>query len=383
MERERLTCTAHPQNHMMISTSNDFSLLIERALKTDCVGIDTEFVWERTYYPRLGLIQIALSDEDCHLFDPLALEDLTPLGRLLGDFGVVKILHDAPQDLTILSRVTGVIPQNIFDTRIAAGFAGLPSTTSLVRLITDLLDIDLPKTETRTNWLKRPLDPSQVDYALDDVRYLRALRVLLLTRIIDPEIRIWLDQELQGLSMPEMYDVMDDRERYAKIKGSGSLDRRSLAILRELAALREEEARRLDRPRGHIFTDQVVLTIAKAKISTIDQLSALEILSARKLNRYGELICTAAGRALSLADRELPESNRRIRLTPREKGLYDRMMKFLEASCSARGVDPQMIGNSSELKLLIRSRGEQNVPRPEKFKEGWRKDLLNGFFQQH
>ncbi len=368
---------------MMISTRQDFSSLIERALKTDCVGIDTEFVWERTYFPRLGLIQIALSDEDCHLLDPLALEDLTPLGRLLGDFRVVKILHDAPQDLTILSRVTKVIPQNIFDTRVAAGFAGLSSTTSLVRLITDLLDIDLPKTETRTNWLKRPLDPSQVDYALDDIRYLRALRVLLLTRIIDPEIRIWLDQELQGLSMPEMYDVMDDRERYLKIKGSGSLDRRALAILRELAALREEEAQRLDRPRGHIFTDQVLLTLAREKLSSIDQLSGLEILSARKLNRYGEAIVRAAGRALSLADAELPDSSRRIRLTPREKSFYDRMMKYLEATCSARGVDPQLIGNSGELKLLIRSRGEQRALKPEKFKNGWRNDLLDGFFKQH
>lgn len=368
---------------MMISTRQDFLLLIERALETDCVGIDTEFVWERTYYPRLGLIQIALSDQDCHLFDPLALEDLSPLGRLLGDFKVVKILHDAPQDLTILSRVTGVIPQNIFDTRVAAGFAGYPSTISLVRLIIDLLDIDLPKTETRTNWLKRPLASSQVDYALDDVRYLRALRVLLLTRIIDPEVRTWLDQELQGLSMPEMYDIMDDRKRYLKIKGSGSLDRRALAILRELAALREEQARKLDRPRGHIFTDKVLLTAAREKLSSIDQLSSLEIISTRKMNRYGEAIVNAAGRALSLADSELPESNRRTRLTPREKTLYDRMMKYLEATCSARGVDPQLIGNSGELKLLIRSRGKNNTPRPEKFKEGWRSDLLNDFFQQH
>ena len=132
----------------MISTEEEFTSLIDRALRTDSVGIDTEFIWERTYYPRLGLIQLALSDEDCHLIDPLALEDLTPLGRLLGDFSVIKILHDAPQDLTILSRVTGVIPQNIFDTRIAAGFSGLSSTTSLVRLLHDLLEIDLPKTET-------------------------------------------------------------------------------------------------------------------------------------------------------------------------------------------------------------------------------------------
>ncbi|MGI9568657.1 MAG: ribonuclease D, partial [Desulfobulbia bacterium] len=114
----------------MINSEKDFSDLIERACNTDCVGLDTEFIWERTYYPRLGLIQLALSDEDCFLIDPLAIEDFTPLGRLLGNRGVVKILHDAPQDLMILNRVTGVVPRNVFDTRIAAGFSGLPSTIS-------------------------------------------------------------------------------------------------------------------------------------------------------------------------------------------------------------------------------------------------------------
>jgi len=151
----------------MISSEKEFITLIDRALNTDRVALDTEFVWERTYYPRLGLIQLALSDEDCFLIDPLAIKDLTPLGKLLNDAKVVKILHDAPQDLTILSRVTGAVPQNIFDTRISAGFSGLSSTISLADLISVLLDINLAKTETRTNWLKRPLDPSQIDYALE------------------------------------------------------------------------------------------------------------------------------------------------------------------------------------------------------------------------
>ncbi len=368
---------------MMISTKQDFNALIERALATDCVGFDTEFVWERTYYPRLGLIQLALSDEDCHLIDPLAIEDLTPLGRLLDDYRVVKILHDAPQDLAILSRVTGVIPQNIFDTRIAAGFSGLSATISLASLITDLLEIDLPKTETRTNWLKRPLDSSQVDYALDDVRYLRALRVLLLTRIIDPQTKQWLYQEMQNLSMPEMYDTIDDRLRYLKINGSGSLDRRALAILRDLASFRERQARHLDRPRGHIFKDRALLTISREKISSMEELTKLEILSSKKMNRYGETLVKTAQAALSLDEDQLPESNRRIRLNSKEKAVYDRLAGYLDSTCRARGIDPQMVGNNADLKLLIKNRGSNKRPLPEKLTEGWRKELLKEFFQQH
>lgn len=368
---------------MMISTEQEFISLIDRALYTDSVGIDTEFIWERTYYPRLGLIQIALSDEDCHLIDPLALDDLAPLGRLLADFSVVKILHDAPQDLAMLSRVAGVIPQNIFDTRIAAGFAGLSSTTSLVRLLHDLLDIDLPKTETRTNWLKRPLDHSQVDYALDDVRYLRALRVLLLARIIDPHVKSWLDEEMQNLSMPEMYDPVDDQTRFLKIKGSGSLNRRGLAILQELAAFREQEARTLDRPRGHVFTDKSLLKISREKPTSRKQLSQLDALSLKKLKRYDDAILAAVSRAMALDDDDLPPSNRRIRLSRKEKTFYDQMMSYLEAACASRGIDAQLIGNSSELKLVIKNRSCSNRHLPGKLKEGWRNILLDDFFQQH
>ncbi len=368
---------------MMINTEQEFISLVDRALRTDSVGIDTEFIWERTYYPRLGLIQLALSDEDCYLIDPVALEDLTPLGRLLSDFSVVKILHDAPQDLAILSRAAGVIPQNIFDTRIAAGFAGLSSTTSLLRLMHDLLDIDLPKTETRTNWFKRPLDPSQIDYALDDVRYLRALRVLLLARIIDSQVKAWLDEDLQSLSMPEMYDPVDDQTRYLKIKGSGSVDRRGLAILQELASLREQEARSLDRPRGHILTDKSLLAVSRVKPTSKQQLSELEVLSPKKLKRYGDAIVAAVRRAMALADGDLPQSNRRIRLSAKEKTFYGQMMNFLEATCANRGIDAQLIGNSSELKQLIKNRGRGNRHLPARLKEGWRNSLINDFFRQH
>ncbi len=153
----------------MIVSSDALHALVEKARSTDAVAIDTEFVWNRTYLPRLGLIQLALSDEDCHLIDPLALDDLSPLGELLADQQVIKILHDAPQDLAILHHETGHVPKNIFDTRLAAGFAGLPATLSLGNLINELLDINLTKTETRTNWLKRPLDEEQIQYAQDDV----------------------------------------------------------------------------------------------------------------------------------------------------------------------------------------------------------------------
>ena len=204
----------------LIQDEAALKLLVQKARQTDAVALDTEFVWERTYYPQLGLIQIALSNEECYLIDPIAIKDLSSLGKLLSDRSVIKILHDAPQDLTILQKATGAVPQNIFDTRLAAGFSDFPATLSLANLIKELLDIDLAKTETRTNWIKRPLTEDQVDYALDDVRYLRAVRVLLLTRIIGPKIKSWLQEELNLLNNPANYNGITGNGRYRKIRGS-------------------------------------------------------------------------------------------------------------------------------------------------------------------
>jgi ribonuclease D len=364
----------------MISSLKEFNLLIQQACATDCVGLDTEFIWERTYYPKLGLIQLALSDEECFLIDPLAIKDLSPLARLLANPDVVKILHDAPQDLMILNRVTGVVPHNVFDTRVAAGFSGLSSTISLADLIHILLEIELPKTETRTNWLNRPLNASQIDYALDDVRYLRALRVLLLARIIVPEIREWLDQEMKLLSLPEAYELPADALRYLRIKGSGSLDRRSLAVLRNLAGWREQEARTRNQPRGHIVDDKTLVAIARERTDCLETLQASNLLPEKKIHRYGDIIINAVRNGLALDDRDLPETNRRIRLNTHEMSAYEQLVKYLDKVHQVQGIDPHIVGNNSELKQLIKHHGKNSSRLPHKFTAGWRQELLERFF---
>ncbi|MDA0712136.1 MAG: ribonuclease D, partial [bacterium] len=159
----------------MISTEAGLKDVVRQARQSDCVALDTEFVWEDTYYPRLGIIQIGWSETNCFLIDAVAISDLSALGDLLTDAQTVKILHDAQQDLWILRHATGVTPCRIFDTRSAAGFSGMSSTLSLSNLLRACLNVQLAKTETRTDWLQRPLSDDQLDYALDDIRYLPAL----------------------------------------------------------------------------------------------------------------------------------------------------------------------------------------------------------------
>jgi ribonuclease D len=366
----------------MISTDQEFRELIARAMRTDCIGLDTEFVWERTYYPNLGLIQLALSDEECFLIDPVAIADLSALGELLSSRKVVKILHDAPQDLTILSRATGASPRNIFDTRVAAGFSGLSSTISLADLIAALLDIDLKKTQTRTDWLQRPLDEKQVSYALDDVRYLRALRVLLLSRIVAPEIREWLKEELSACDRVDTLNSIDDQQRFLRIKGSGSLDPVALAVLKELATWREQEARHINRPRGHVVADKVLLSIARDRIDSVEKLKQSAQLSARKLRRYDQTITRCVKTGLSIEAANRPERKRPLRLNAREKAAYERLSSFVALKCEMQGLDPALIATTSELKQLAKNLDTPGSPLPEKLTGGWRKTFLEEFFRQ-
>ncbi len=366
----------------MISTQRELEELISRARSTDAVAIDTEFVWERTYFPRLGLIQMALSDEDCHLIDPCSIKDLTVLGDLLTDRNVVKIFHDAPQDLAILNQATKSVPKNIFDTKLAAGFAGLPATLSLSNLINELLDINLPKTETRTNWLQRPLAPKQIQYALDDVRYLRAARILLLNCIIGPEIKSWLQQELELLNDPRTYLGPEDCYRYKKIRGSGSLNGQSLAILRELVMWREQEAKTLDRPRGHIVPDKILLCIAKNQLDNIEAIRETCVISARAGNRYGDKILSCVKRGQNNSIEKNLLLSRPIKLNKKDRSSHERLSTLIQLKSEIQGLDPALIGNSSELKLLVKILNKSSESQLLRQMEGWRKIFLKDFFRQ-
>jgi len=355
----------------MITTAEDLKTLMARAHETDAVALDTEFIWERTYYPKLGLIQLALSDEKCFLIDPLALDDLSPLGELLADEGVVKIFHDASQDLAILRTATGADPKNIFDTRLAAGFGGLSSTLSLADLIEFLLDIRLTKKETRTNWLKRPLTENQKSYAKDDVRYLRAVRVLLLARVL-PDTLPWLKAELGRLDVPDNYTGIDDSKRYTKVKGSGSLNQQSLAILQELATWREGEARKKNRPRGHIIKDTVLLAIAKEQLRDQEAIGNCGEISAKSVRSYGDKLIQLVDMGMKRQKEDFPTLLRRLKLNKKEQTALTTVQDYIRLKSDVNGIDPPLIGNKNELMRCIKN----TSPATSRQKKGWRKEFL-------
>ncbi len=370
---------------LFIESETELEKLVHRARKTDAVALDTEFIWERTYYPRLGLIQMALSDEDCYLIDPLAIKNLQPLGKLLSDRGVSKIFHDAPQDLAILQRATGATPQNIFDTRLAAGFSNLPATLSLLNLVKELLDITLSKEETRTNWLQRPLSDEQIQYALDDVRYLRAVRILLLTRIIGPKIKSWLQEELNLLNNPASYSGPPDNDRYLRIRGNNHIDRQGSAILKNLSTWREGVARKLDRPRGHIIKDTVLVEIARQKPASPLELTQKTELPAKAAAKYGKTLAAIVTTTLAQKESTYPESHQAIRLSKNDSDSMEKLTNLITLKSELLGIAPGLVGNTAELKRLVKTLNTTQKEAPEQLRQtdGWRKYFLEDFFRQN
>ena len=357
----------------LINTPNALETLVNRALDAPCVGIDTEFVWEQTYYPRLGIVQVGLAKNDCHLIDAVTLSDLSPLGTLLSDPHTVKILHDAQQDLWILRRITDAIPCNIFDTRCAAGFAGLSSTLSLGNLLRLCLNIQLPKTETRTDWLRRPLSDKQLEYALNDVRYLPALREHLLTDIHRRGRENWLAEELRQYDIAKLYDDRAPEEQYTRVKGTGRLSRRDMAIVRELATWREQKARLADRPRAWIIRDDTLVQIARRKPRSIQSLKRLRGIPRSTVNQYANSLLNAVQRGLAIDEKNCPPISPPVRPNPFEDARLDLAMAFLRGRCLSEGIDLAMVASRSEVKEFI-SPKKNATDNP--LRAGWRREFL-------
>ncbi len=355
----------------MIDKKDDLQDLCRCALETDRVALDTEFVWERTFFPRLGIVQIGLSESDVHLVDVLALPTLPGLGDVLESPETTLILHDAPQDLQILSRHTGAMPRNVFDTRRAAGFTGMPSTVSLSHLLQHVLDIHLPKVETRSNWLQRPLSPEQHEYALDDVRYLHALSDALSRCAQDRGNSARLAEEMRIYDGDALYADATPEQLYSRFNTTRWNDKQR-ALLYTLVGWREIEARQRDKPRGHILQDKDLVSIAQRNPRTGQDLASINTLCRPLTISHRQAIIAAAEAAESFSTEGLPPQPPATRLSAaQKKKVADRQVSIRERAERA-GIDPALVATKAEITAVILY--EENAgPRPDdRLLNGWR-----------
>jgi ribonuclease D len=247
----------------VVTDPSEFRDLVAALRKSGKVGFDTEFVGERTYFPRLCLIQLGTETTSVAV-DPLAVGDLSPLDDLLFDASVLKLVHAGWQDLKIIHQRTGRVPAPVFDTQIAAALLGLPAQAAYASVVHEFLRVEVKKGHSYSDWAARPLSPSQLAYALDDVRYLPALHDRMVERLGREGRLSWIEPEIAALTSPSSYET-DPLLEYRRVKGWAVLDRRRLAIHRALIAWREGEARRRDVPRRRVLADESALAIARSK----------------------------------------------------------------------------------------------------------------------
>lgn len=329
--------------------------ICESYAKAPYITVDTEFLRERTYWSQLCLVQMARpggGDEDAVLIDPLAAGlDLTPLYELMANKNVVKVFHAARQDVEIFWHQGKIMPAPLFDTQVAAMVCGYGEQVGYETLVRKVAKGEVDKSSRFTDWSRRPLSPKQLDYALADVTHLRDIYEKLSTQIAGNGRKHWVAEEMAVLTDPVTYDLsVENAWRRVKARVQSP---KLLAIVRELAGLRESLAQQRDVPRGRILKDDALIEIVNAQPKTIEALGKLRLLQREgRRPELAEAILEAVRRGLACPEDERPT----IKVPPRRRegsaAIADLLKVFLKARSEQIGVAAKLIAPSADVEAL-------------------------------
>lgn len=336
------------------------------------VAVDTEFMRVDTFYPKAGLIQIG--DGKCaFLIDPLLIANWQPLAELIEDRNVVKVLHACSEDLEVLLRLTGKLPQPLFDTQLAAGYLNLGFSMGYSRLVQEVLGIDLPKGETRSDWLQRPLSETQVSYAAEDAVHLAELFSALRARLSDDKYA-WVLEDGAELVAQLRREVQPD-SLYREVKLAWKLSPQQLAVLRALCAWREREARLRDVPRNRILKEHALWPIAKSQPTNLAALARIDDMHPRTLRQDGETLLQLIKHAASLPAEQWPEPLPEP-LPIEASGILKQLRAVGQAEGQRLGIAPELMLRKKTLEALLKS-GYPDGPYtlPDSLR-GWRRERM-------
>jgi len=355
-----------------IADDIELKALCDELHQHDTLYLDTEFIRESTYYPILCLIQIATAERSVCI-DPLAIKDLSPLMDVLYNPKITKVIHAGRQDMEILHQLNGKLPSPLFDSQIASAFLGYGEQIGYGELIKRELGIQLDKSHSRTDWKKRPLSPAQLEYALDDVRYLAKAYPLLIEKLQSLQRLDWVLEESAGLAQPELYTNPPDK-MWLRVKRVNSLRGKALAVLQKLAAWREQTAVTRDSPRRRILADDVLLTLAKQQPANMDSLGRIRGLHPSFMKRHAQNILDIIQQA--------PEKPDTSDLQAKPSGtvdaaLVDAASALLRLCADRAGISTGVLANRSDIEKLIRD-SEAKIA----LMQGWRYQIAGHELQQ-
>ncbi|MBK8974548.1 MAG: ribonuclease D [Planctomycetes bacterium] len=340
--------------------------LLGRLAGAAAVTLDTEFVGDRSYVPRLCLVQIG-GPGVVACVDPLAPIDLGPLWALLRDERIVKVLHAAENDLGLLAEPCGGVPGPVFDTQIAAALCGHGASEGYATLCERLLGVVIDKSMQRTDWARRPLSAAAVRYAGDDVRHLRDLHRVLAAELAARGRSDWAAEEFAALTDPARYRV-DPRQVWRRIRGHERLSGAELVVLRELAQWRELTARSSNRPRRWILPDDACLAIARRPPHTETDLRSIPAFDVGRHGQYGRAVIAVAAAARRLGG--AAELAAQAGSTAAEQAALERLQAATRAVAERLALAPELLATTAE--LTEAARGRRDGP----LFSGWRRAVL-------
>jgi ribonuclease D len=354
---------------LYISTSEELTGFLAGLKDTKLLAIDTEFLREKTYYPKLCLLQLATGSLGA-MVDPLTIEDLSPLRAILTDPRVIKVFHAGDQDRAILFRILGTPVTPVFDTQLAAMVLGFPQQMGLAALVKSYCGVTLSKADCFTDWSQRPLTGAQMDYAMDDVNYLPGINKAMSDKLRQNGRMDWLEQDFARMTDPAIYHI-NPEDRWLKVKHTAALSRRQLASVRGLAAWRENTAQRRDYPRKWILSDELLVEIARREPQSVEELYQIRGLRERLGESWARDVVAAVGRALATPEEQWPSRQRSRYRESDYTGALDLMAALVHLRARENHISTTLLVSHDELLRL--AAGERDGMA---VLNGWRWELV-------
>ncbi|CAN7160017.1 ribonuclease D [Pseudomonas sp. LjRoot71] len=336
------------------------------------VALDTEFMRVDTFYPIAGLLQVS-EGERAYLIDPLLISDWAPFVDLLQDAAVVKVLHACSEDLEVFLRLTGSLPVPLFDTQLAAGYLNLGFSMGYSRLVQAVLEIELPKGETRSDWLQRPLSETQVSYAAEDVVHLAEVYTRLKAQLPADKYAWVLEDGAELVS--NLGRETDPRLAYREAKLAWKLSRQQLAVLQVLCTWREEQARKRNQPRNRIIREHSLWPLARTQPDNLVALARIEDMHPKTVRQDGEFLLRLIKQAADIAPADWPEALPEP-LPLEASALLKKLRAIGQREGERLGIAPELMLRKKTLEALLKT-GYPSGPYqlPDSLR-GWRRELM-------
>lgn len=352
---------------MFIDNQADFENFIQQAQSSAYLAIDTEFLREKTYWPQLCLLQLAIEKGQA-IVDPFQITDMTPLADVLNDRSIVKIFHAGSQDIEILWHETHTTPKNIFDTQVAATLSGNSQQIGYGGLVQSVCGVHLKKADSFTDWSRRPLTKSQVEYAADDVAYLPEIYHKLRAHLQELGRLAWLSDDFKKMEDPRLYNV-DPYERWRHVSRVSRLGRNKMAIARELAAWREIRARSKNIPRKWVMSDEQVIEVCKRAPKTIDQLFMVRGLAEKMSTKEAREVVDVVAKGIHTPEKDWPMPSPNHKNAANVQAAVDLMGAMVKKIAKENSIASQTLASHTDLVQLARGEDVEVL-------HGWRKSMI-------